>query len=139
LFCHVAETLRKYPPVSIMSRKCTKDYRIPGSHATVEKGTEIIIPIEALHRDPQYYPEPDRFDPERFNEEVQSRRHHYVYLPFGEGPRICLGNYTHQLRHDISLCIITAAWCLFAYPSVCVCNVLLLPLSLQCMSMKPFT
>jgi len=58
----------------------------------LEKGITVAIPVAALHHDPKYYPEPDRFDPERFNEEERQKRHHYVYLPFGEGPRICIGN-----------------------------------------------
>lgn len=87
----VAETLRKYPPVTCLNRECNKDYPIPGTHVTLEKGTQVVIPVEALHHDPQYFPEPDRFDPERFSEESKSGRHHYVYLPFGEGPRICIG------------------------------------------------
>lgn len=87
----ISETLRKYPPVPTLNRDCSKDYRIPGSHVTVEKGTHIVIPVEALHHDPQYYPEPDKFDPDRFSEEAKTSRHHYVYLPFGEGPRLCIG------------------------------------------------
>lgn len=89
----VTETLRKYPPLTCLTRECTKDYPIPGTHVNLEKGTQVIIPAEALHHDPQYFPEPDRFDPERFSEEAKSGRHHYVYLPFGEGPRICIGEY----------------------------------------------
>jgi cytochrome P450 len=54
-------------------------------------GLPPFIPIYVLHHDPKYYPEPERFDPERFNEDVKAKRHHYVYLPFGEGPRICIG------------------------------------------------
>jgi cytochrome P450 family 6 len=71
---------------------CTKDYPIPGTEVILEKGTEVAIPTEAIHHDPQYYDDPERFDPERFSEEAKSKRHHYVYLPFGEGPRICIGN-----------------------------------------------
>jgi len=89
----LTETLRKYPPLTCLNRECTKDYPIPGTHVTLEKGTQVIIPVEALQHDPQYFPEPDKFDPERFSEETKSGRHHYVYLPFGEGPRICIGKY----------------------------------------------
>ena len=51
----------------------------------------IQIPIYALHHDAQYYPDPERFDPERFRPEVANARPAYVYMPFGEGPRICIG------------------------------------------------
>jgi cytochrome P450 family 6 len=53
----------------------------------------VLIPVAALHYDPKYYPELERFDPERFSEEEKQKRHHYVYLPFGEGPRICIGKF----------------------------------------------
>jgi cytochrome P450 family 6 len=87
----VAETLRKYPPIPMLIRKCSKPYKIPGTDTVLEKGTSVTIPVAALHHDPKYYPEPERFDPERFSEEEKQKRHHYVYLPFGEGPRICIG------------------------------------------------
>ena len=75
----------------MLMRKCLKPYGIPGTDTVLEKGITVVIPVVALHHDPKYYPEPDRFDPERFNEEERQKRHHYVYLPFGEGPRICIG------------------------------------------------
>lgn len=50
-----------------------------------------MIPVYGLHHDPNIYPDPDRFDPERFNEENTRNRHHYTFLPFGEGPRNCIG------------------------------------------------
>jgi cytochrome P450 len=89
-----SETLRKYPPAPRLSRECTKTYKIPGTEIVLEKGVLTIIPILGLHHDPKYYPDPDRFDPERFSEEEKAKRHHYVYLPFGEGPRICIGTFT---------------------------------------------
>jgi cytochrome P450 family 6 len=76
-----SETPRKYPPFPILNRECTKDYKIPGTDVVLEKGMTTVIPIYALHRDPKYYPEPERFDPERFNENERKKRHHYVYLP----------------------------------------------------------
>ncbi|PNF28550.1 putative cytochrome P450 6a14 [Cryptotermes secundus] len=87
----VAETLRKYPVVPILNRECTKAYKIPDTDIVLEKGILTVIPVLALHHDPKYYPDPERFDPERFSEEEKAKRHHYVYLPFGEGPRICIG------------------------------------------------
>lgn len=50
-----------------------------------------MISSLGLHRDPEYFPEPMKFDPHRFDEDVKSSRHQYSYLPFGEGPRICIG------------------------------------------------
>lgn len=59
----------------------------------IPKGTMVQIPVYAIHHDPVHYPNPDRFDPDRFKEEVKSKRHHYAYLPFGDGPRNCIGKY----------------------------------------------
>jgi cytochrome P450 len=59
----------------------------------VEKGTQILIPVMALQNDPKYYPDPEKFDPERFNEEEKKKRPPCTYLPFGEGPRICIGRF----------------------------------------------
>jgi len=92
--CHFAETLRKYPPFSILNRECTKRYKIPGTNVILEKGIQVVIPVMGIHHDPQYFPEPEKFDPERFSLEAKSKRHRYVYMPFGEGPRICIGNKT---------------------------------------------
>ncbi|XP_069702404.1 probable cytochrome P450 6a13 [Periplaneta americana] len=87
----VNETLRKYPPVQNLFRECAKPYKIPGTDAVLEKGMRVFIPVMGLHYDPKYYPEPERFDPERFSDREKSRRPQYTYLPFGEGPRICIG------------------------------------------------
>lgn len=51
------------------------------------------MPIYALHTDPENFPEPDVFKPERFNKQNQSNIKKFTYLPFGEGPRMCLGKY----------------------------------------------
>jgi cytochrome P450 family 6 len=80
----------------MLNRECTKDYKIPGTDVVLEKGMPTVIPVLALHHDPKYYPEPERFDPDRFNENEKAKRHHFVYLPFGEGPRICIGKFAVQ-------------------------------------------
>nr|CAD7426488.1 unnamed protein product [Timema monikensis] len=85
------ETLRKYPVVPVLSRNCTKPCTIQGTDLLVDKGMKVLIPVVGLHMDPKYYPDPLRFDPGRFSEKNQKARPHFTYLPFGEGPRICIG------------------------------------------------
>lgn len=87
----VSETLRKYPPVVFLNRICTKDIQIETTDFHIPTGTSIMVPVYGIHRDPDIYPDPDKFDPERFSEENVKNRHPYAYLPFGEGPRICIG------------------------------------------------
>nr|CAD7462943.1 unnamed protein product [Timema tahoe] len=87
----VDETLRKYPPVGNLNRVCTKAYKIPDTHVNIDKDTKLIIPVYAIHHDPKYYPDPEKFDPSRFTENNIKSRPHFSYLPFGEGPRVCIG------------------------------------------------
>nr|CAD7196159.1 unnamed protein product [Timema douglasi] len=84
------ETLRKYPTIPILERKCTKPFTFPGTDYLMKKGDKLSIPAYAIQHDPKYYPDPERFDPERFTEEAKQSRHPFTYLPFGEGPRICI-------------------------------------------------
>ncbi|XP_011869165.1 PREDICTED: cytochrome P450 9e2-like [Vollenhovia emeryi] len=93
----VSETLRKYPPAVATDRLCSKRYELPPSqpgckNIIVEPDYTLIIPIYSLHRDPKYFPNPDKFDPERFSEENKDNILPYTYLPFGHGPRKCIGN-----------------------------------------------
>lgn len=85
------ETLRKYPPGGTLLRETTEPYTFEGINVTIPKGTSVWIPVYGLHCDPKIYPKPDEFDPERFSEEVASTRHSMVFLPFGDGPRNCIG------------------------------------------------
>jgi cytochrome P450 family 6 len=83
-----------YPAGMVILRLCTKPFKLPtpsGGTYEVEVGTPVAIPVYAIHYDPQYYPDPTHFDPDRFTEENKQTRHRYSYLAFGEGPRICLG------------------------------------------------
>lgn len=61
------------------------------SNLEIKKGTRIMISLLGLHYDREYYPDPEHFDPDRFTEEAKQTRPHYTWLPFGEGPRICIG------------------------------------------------
>lgn len=84
-----------------MARLCTKPFELPpprgrntGKPVMLKVGTPIIIPVMAIHYDPNIYPNPEKFDPDRFTEENKGSRPKYSFLAFGEGPRICLGIYS---------------------------------------------
>lgn len=83
--------MRKYPPVSVLDRECKSDYKIPGSDLILPANAHVNIAVMAMHHNPEYYPNPEKFDPERFSEENKSKRPQYTFLPFGDGPRICIG------------------------------------------------
>lgn len=104
----VIETLRMYPPGSILFRKCSRDYRLPGTKALIEKGTIIHIPAIGLHRDPQYYPEPDKFKPERFSEasKADPSFKDRPYFPFGDGPRNCIALRLGKLQVKVAIVIL---------------------------------
>lgn len=85
------ETLRKYPILDNQNRKSTHDFKIPNSKLVIPAGTNIIIPSAALHNDERFWENPDKFDPERFTEENIKKRPPYVYIPFSEGGRMCIG------------------------------------------------
>lgn len=87
----ISETLRKYPPLAFLDRRASADYKVPGSNVVLKKGTPVYIPMLGLHMDPQYFPEPEKYNPERFNEENRAQIPSCVYFPFGEGPRTCIG------------------------------------------------
>jgi cytochrome P450 family 6 len=98
LFLLFTEILRKYPIIPFLDRTCSSDYKLPSpsGNGTIKlsAGTGVYIPVLALHHDPTYFPEPEKFDPDRFTEENKRSRPKYSYIPFGEGPRMCIGNIT---------------------------------------------
>lgn len=86
------ETLRKYPPATFLMRQSTSNYTFDDTKkCNIPKGQPVWIPIYAIQRDPNIYPNPDVFDPERFKMEVVQTRNAMFYLPFGGGPRNCIG------------------------------------------------
>ena len=89
LDCVIMESQRLCPPVSQVNRECSEDYDLNGIH--IPAGTEILIPIYALHHDPDAWQDPEKFDPERFRGPAKEARHAFQFLPFGAGPRNCIG------------------------------------------------
>ncbi|XP_063825325.1 uncharacterized protein LOC135074873 [Ostrinia nubilalis] len=94
----VSEVLRLWPAAMQLDRVCLKDYNLgkPNNGATqdyiIRAGEGIIIPTYSIHRDPKYFPNPEKFDPERFSEENKHKIHPFAYMPFGSGPRNCIGS-----------------------------------------------
>lgn len=88
---HVSETLRKYPTFAVLHRQCTNDCFIEEANLKVQKGQKFLISPLALHYDPEYFPEPEKFDPDRFSEENKRNMKPYSFLPYGEGPKYCIG------------------------------------------------
>ncbi|XP_071504347.1 cytochrome P450 3A24-like [Diadema antillarum] len=85
----VCETLRLYPAASLTDRECSQDYT--NKSLSVPKGCQVFFSIFSLHRDPEYWPNPEVFDPERFSKKNREGRHPFAWMPFGAGPRICVG------------------------------------------------
>ncbi|KAF2894714.1 hypothetical protein ILUMI_11459 [Ignelater luminosus] len=93
----ISEALRKWPPFAVTDRKLIRNYTIQPKDLhdkPLHLDSKVVcqIPIYSLHRDPKYFPNPDKFDPERFNDENKQTIVPFTYLPFGTGPRNCIGS-----------------------------------------------
>jgi cytochrome P450 len=85
----IKEAMRLYPPVAVMPRIAIQDYEIGGYK--VPAGCTVLISAWTMHRHPRYFEDPDKFDPDRWDNDLEKRLPRGVYLPFGNGPRICIG------------------------------------------------
>ncbi|KAI4468357.1 cytochrome p450 family 4 [Holotrichia oblita] len=85
----IKESLRLYPSVGFITRFASQDIKI--GTRTIPTGTSVGIHIFDIHRNEKYYPEPNKFDPDRFLPENTKSRHPYAYIPFSAGPRNCIG------------------------------------------------
>uniref|UniRef100_A0A1Y1ML32 Cytochrome P450 n=2 Tax=Photinus pyralis TaxID=7054 RepID=A0A1Y1ML32_PHOPY len=93
----ICETLRKWPSFIGTNRRCARPFLIQPKRSGesvlyLESGSVVSIPIFAIQRDPKFYPNPEKFDPGRFSEENKNNIVPYTYLPFGAGPRNCIGS-----------------------------------------------
>lgn len=96
--------MRKNPSVGTLHRIIGEDYTLPCG-AIAPKGTFVIIPTLAFHHDKEYFDQPQIFNPERFTMGIdnQNTRHPFAYLPFGEGPRTCIGMRFGMLQTKLGL------------------------------------
>ncbi|EDV59508.1 probable cytochrome P450 6a14 [Drosophila erecta] len=99
----LSETLRKHPLLPHLIREANRDYKIPHSDIVLDKGVLALIPVHNIHHDPEIYPDPERFDPSRFDPEEVKNRHPMAYLPFGDGPRNCIGLRFGKIQAKIGL------------------------------------
>ncbi|XP_046673595.1 probable cytochrome P450 6a13 isoform X2 [Homalodisca vitripennis] len=108
----ISECLRHYPPFPFLTRRCTQNFVVPNSDLVIEKGIELVLPIYSLHHDPKYFTDPETFSPERFSKDnMKKQQHPCVYLPFGEGPRMCLGQRYGLMNVKTALATLIMDYC----------------------------
>lgn len=104
----VSEALRIYPPVWVTARAVETSYVYRG--LSIPAGSLLLVPQIAIHRDPRFYPEPMRFDPDRFLPEIVADRPRYAYFPFGAGSRICIGENFAWMEAVLVLASVARNW-----------------------------
>jgi cytochrome P450 len=108
------ESMRLYPPAYVFSRRAVADDQL--GPWCMPAGAHIVISPYSLHRNPAYWTDPDAFIPERFAPGAPSDRPKHAYLPFGGGPRICIGNSFAMMEHAIVLAAAARHWRLESIP-----------------------
>ncbi len=100
----IEESMRIYPPAYLLSRECAEGDTIEG--VTIPKGKPIILSIYALHRNKMLWENPLEFNPERFTPERVKERPKWHYLPFGAGPRMCIGNHFAMMEIQLLMALL---------------------------------
>lgn len=95
------EAMRLYPPAFVIARRALRDVEI-GGH-TIRKGEIALVNIIGMHHNPAYFSEPERFDPERFTPEAEKALPKNAFMPFGAGPRVCIGNHFALMEGHLAL------------------------------------
>jgi cytochrome P450 len=110
----LAESMRLYPPAYILGRRVLGDY--PLGRYTIPAGSLVLMSQYVMHRDPRYFPDPERFDPERWTREAQAARPKFSYFPFGGGPRLCIGESFAWMEGVLLLATLAQQWRLRLVP-----------------------
>jgi cytochrome P450 len=95
------ESMRLYPPVYAVARSALHDVEL-GDYK-INQGVGVIAAFYAIHHRSIYYPDPEKFDPERFTPDNEKLLSRYAYVPFGAGPRICIGNHFSMMEGHLLL------------------------------------
>ena len=103
-----AETIRLYPPVWVTARMAVEAYDYRG--LTIPKGSILLAPQIVAHRDPRFWEDPLRFDPERFTDENKALRPRFSHFPFGAGARQCIGEGLAWMEGVLILAFIATHW-----------------------------
>ena len=103
-----AESMRLYPPAWAIGRQATNDCKI-GDYV-ISAGSSILMSQYLMHHDPRYFPEPERFDPERWNPQEKAKRPRFSYFPFGGGPRSCIGEPFAWMEGILVIATIARRW-----------------------------
>ncbi len=103
----IHESLRLCPPAAVVTRMTMRDAVVDGFR--IPQGTNVLVGIYTLHRDPELWEQPEVFDPERFTPERSAGRDRWQYLPFGGGPRTCIGDHFAMLEATLGLATIVRA------------------------------
>jgi len=106
----ITEAVRLYPPAWILGRRALKDYKL-GPYI-VPAGAIVIMSPYVMHHDPRYFPDPFRFDPDRWMAEARAPRPQFSYFPFGGGPRRCIGEGFALMESIMVLATLAQKWSL---------------------------
>lgn len=99
----IMETLRLFPPVPVIARQTLQDVKMASEDLTIPSGTTVLLVLFKVHRRPEIYPDPEKYDPDRFLPENSAGRHFYSFVPFSAGPRGCVGRKYAMLKLKILL------------------------------------
>jgi cytochrome P450 len=111
----LAESMRLYPPTWIFIRMTLQEDKLP-SGATIPAGSKIYLCQYVMHRHPRYFPDPERFDPERFTETAKKERPQFAYFPFGGGARVCIGEHFAKMEGTLVMAMIAQRYKLALIP-----------------------
>lgn len=110
----VSESMRLYPPAWAVGRRAVEDHTVGGY--LIPRGSLLLVSQYVMHRDARFWPEPERFDPERWTPEARAARPPFTYFPFGGGPRRCIGESFAVMEAVLVVATLAARWRMRALP-----------------------